>query len=100
MQRRLGTVFCVASGAAFGAMAIFGKLAYDEGVNVATLLSARFVLGALCFWAIALLARGTRRQVRSLPRRDVAIGLALGGFGYAAQAGCYFAALERIDASL
>jgi drug/metabolite transporter (DMT)-like permease len=28
----MGTLFCLASGAAFGAMAIFGKLAYDEGV--------------------------------------------------------------------
>src|SRR3954447_26432266 len=100
MQRRAGTVFCVASGAAFGAMAIFGKLAYDEGVNVVTLLSARFVLGAACFWVMVLLTRGVRRQVRLLPRRDLLIGLALGGFGYSAQAGCYFAALQRIDASL
>ena len=34
------------------------------------------------------------------PARDVAIGLGLGAGGYAVQAGCYFAALERIDASL
>ena len=35
------------SAAAFGCMAIFGKLAYDEGVTVGTLLSARFALAAL-----------------------------------------------------
>src|SRR5918999_641355 len=33
-------------------------------------------------------------------RRDVGFGLALGAAGYAAQAGCFFAALQRIDASL
>jgi drug/metabolite transporter (DMT)-like permease len=38
---------------------------------------------------------------RTLPRgRDVLIALGLGAGGYALQAGCYFAALERIDASL
>jgi drug/metabolite transporter (DMT)-like permease len=90
---------CLASGAAFGAMAIFGKLAYDEGTNVATLLTVRFVLAALGFWALVL-ATGVVREVRGLPRRDVVLGLALGACGYAAQAACYFLALERIDASL
>jgi drug/metabolite transporter (DMT)-like permease len=40
------------------------------------------------------------REVRSLARRDIALALALGAAGYAAQAGCFFAALDRIDASL
>jgi drug/metabolite transporter (DMT)-like permease len=38
--------------------------------------------------------------VRALSRRDVATAIALGACGYAIQAGSYFAALERIDASL
>jgi drug/metabolite transporter (DMT)-like permease len=87
--------FCLASGAAFGAMAIFGKLAYDEGASVGTLLSVRFALAAVLFWALS-----KRGAVRALDRRDVLAGLALGAGGYALQAGCYFAALERIDASL
>jgi drug/metabolite transporter (DMT)-like permease len=85
---------CLASGTAFGAMAIFGKLAYGEGATVGTLLAIRFALAAGLFWAIVAV-RGAR-----IGRRDVAAGLALGGCGYALQAGCYFAALERIDASL
>jgi drug/metabolite transporter (DMT)-like permease len=87
--------YCLASGAAFGAMAIFGKLAYDEGASVGTLLSVRFTLAAVLFWALS-----KRGAVRALDRRDVLAGLALGAGGYALQAGCYFAALERIDASL
>jgi len=95
----MGTLFCLGSGAAFGAMAVFGKLAYGEGVTVGTLLAVRFALAAVLFWAIVL-AGGALREVRALGRRDLALGLGLGAGGYAAQSGCYFAALQRIDASL
>jgi drug/metabolite transporter (DMT)-like permease len=103
-------------------MAVFGKLAYDDGATPGTLLSVRFVLAAAMFWVLAAagaagarpprLARGGRDVARAgagaphaaarfpLTRRDVLAGLALGACGYALQAGCYFVALERIDASL
>jgi drug/metabolite transporter (DMT)-like permease len=94
-MRSSGTLICLASGAAFGAMAVFGKLAYDEGASVGTLLSVRFTLAALLFW-ILVAAAGERRTIG---RRDARVGAGLGAC-YAVQAGCYFAALERIDASL
>jgi drug/metabolite transporter (DMT)-like permease len=97
---RTGALYCLASAAGFGAMGIFGKLAYDEGVTVGTLLSGRFVLAAVVFWLILLFARGGVRELRSLTRRDLLIAVALGAVGYGAQAGAYFAALDRIDASL
>jgi drug/metabolite transporter (DMT)-like permease len=98
-MRSPGTLMCLGSGAAFGAMAIFGKLAYGEGSTVGTLLAVRFLLAAVVFWGLVL-AGGAAREVRALGRRDVGIALGLGGIGYATQAGCYFAALTRIDASL
>jgi drug/metabolite transporter (DMT)-like permease len=98
-MRSSGTILCLASGAAFGAMGVFGKLAYGDGATVGTLLSVRFVLAAALFWVLVL-AGGGARQVRALGARDVALGLALGACGYALQAGSYFAALQRIDASL
>jgi drug/metabolite transporter (DMT)-like permease len=98
-MRSSGTLMCLGSGAAFGAMAVFGKLAYGEGATVGTLLAVRFALAAALFWALVLLG-GAGREVRALARRDVALGLGLGACGYALQSGCYFAALERIDASL
>jgi drug/metabolite transporter (DMT)-like permease len=98
-MRRSGTLFCLGSGAAFGAMAVFGKLAYDAGATLGTLLAIRFVLAAAVFWVL-ILAGGDAREVRALRGRDLAVCLALGGCSYTAQAGCYFAALERIDASL
>jgi drug/metabolite transporter (DMT)-like permease len=98
-MRSPGTILCLGSGAAFGAMAVFGKLAYGEGATVGTLLAVRFALAAALFWALVL-AGGAAAEIRALRPRDVGAGLSLGAGGYAIQAGCYFAALERIDASL
>ena len=101
MQTRsgTGTFFCLASGAAFGAMAIFAKLAYKQGATVATVLSFRFILAAGLFWLLVL-AGGHLGELRSLTRRQVRAGLLLGACGYAIQSGCYFTALTHIDASL
>ena len=92
----MGAALCLISAAAFGAMAIFGKLAYDEGVDVWALLLVRFALAAALLGAIAA-ARGAMRR---LGRRAVVAGLLMGAVGYATQAGLYFAALERMDASV
>jgi len=94
-----GVAFCVSSAAAYGAMGIFGKLAYDEGATVGTLLATRFVVAALLFWLVTV-GTGHGGELRSLARRDVGFALALGGIGFGAQATGYFTALGRIDASL
>jgi drug/metabolite transporter (DMT)-like permease len=94
-----GALLCLASAAAFGAMGIFGKLAYEEGVTVGTLLAVRFVLAAALFWLFVAFSGGAP-DMQALPRRDVGIALALGAVGYSAQTGAYFAALQRLDASL
>ena len=95
-DRSVGSIFCLLSAAGFGAMAVFGKLAYHAGVSVDTLLLVRFGLAGALLLALAL-ARGA---LRNLSRRAVLVGLAMGACGYAAQAGLYFSALSRIDASL
>jgi drug/metabolite transporter (DMT)-like permease len=94
-----GALLCLASAAAFGAMGIFGKLAYEEGATLGTLLATRFILAAALFWAWLAFLKGTS-PLRAFTRRDLVIALALGAIGYGAQAAGYFAALERIDASL
>jgi drug/metabolite transporter (DMT)-like permease len=93
---RVGALLCILSAAGFGAMAIFGKLAYDEGVGVGELLLVRFALAALALLAVAV-ARGA---LRALPRGGVFAALAMGAVGYATQSGLFFSALERMDASL
>jgi drug/metabolite transporter (DMT)-like permease len=96
---------CAASAAAFGAMAIFGKLAYEAGVGVLTLLVVRFVLASGILGAANALNQGhTRMRARaagaSLTRRTLLTSLALGAIGYAAQAALFFLALTRIDPGL
>ena len=92
-----GAALCLLSAAGFGAMAIFGKLAYDAGVTVLTLLLVRFALAGAFFGGL-LAARPALRD-HPLGRRGLATGLLLGAI-YALQAGLFFAALERLDASL
>jgi drug/metabolite transporter (DMT)-like permease len=92
----MGPLFCLLSAAGFGAMAIFGKLAYDAGVEVGDLLLVRFALAAALLLAVA----GATGALRGLPRRAVLAGLGMGAIGYATQSGLFFGALERMDASL
>ena len=56
---------CLASAAAFGTMGVFGKLAYDEGASVGTLLATRFVLAAALFWLLMVCAGGARELMTS-----------------------------------
>lgn len=95
-RERLIGVLCVAlSALAFGAMAIFGKLAFAAGVPLLTLLMVRFGI------ASAVMAGVMRWRGQPWPAsRDAAILLAMGGIGYVGQASCYFGALQHASAGL
>jgi drug/metabolite transporter (DMT)-like permease len=101
----VGPLLILVSATCFGAMAVFGKLAYAAGVPAPTLVLVRFALATLVLGAAVLVVRwrtgrpvlGTEGDTR---RRLVVTSVALGAIGYAAQASFYFAALERIDAAL
>jgi drug/metabolite transporter (DMT)-like permease len=94
---RLGSAMIAASAVAFGALAVFGKLAFDAGVGVVTLLFVRFAIAAAVLWAATL---RTGNGLSGTRTRAVVAAFALGAVGYAMQAGLFFAALERMDASL
>lgn len=94
----VGAALCLISAAGFGAMAIFGKLAYEAGVSTLSLLLIRFVLAGTLFWA--LVAAWPALRPRGAGRRAIGIGVGLGAIGYATQAGLFFGALHRVDASL
>jgi drug/metabolite transporter (DMT)-like permease len=96
VQQRTGATFVLASAAAFGVMPVFGKLAFAAGVSVATLLFVRFAIAAPVLWAAAA-ARGALPRVE---RGVLGRAFALGAVGYSMQAGLYFLALERMDASV
>lgn len=104
MLVRVGLLLCLVSAACFGALAIFGKLAYGAGVSTETLVLARFTLAAVLLGAWSLFRSALRREQgrrrHRLPASLVLTALALGGIGYATQATLYFTALDRLDASL
>jgi drug/metabolite transporter (DMT)-like permease len=95
-RRRAGLAACLLSAIGFGALPVLGKAAYDTGLGPLALLWGRFGLAAAVFW---LLVACVVRPARP-PARFVVTGLLMGALGYALEAGLFFAALERVDASL
>ncbi|MCP3099223.1 EamA family transporter [Myxococcus sp. K15C18031901] len=95
MNRTAGFLIVALSGACFGALGLFGRLAYAAGADLPTLLFLRFTLaGAVLGVAMAVL-----RQ--PLPRGRLLVALILlGAVGYVSEAGVYFAALRHAPAGL
>lgn len=92
---RAGIALVLASGCAFAFAPVTAKLAYQDDVQVATLLTLRFVLTAILFWAVVGVLR------RRLPnRRGIARGLVYGLVFYAVQALLLFSAVDHIDPGL
>jgi drug/metabolite transporter (DMT)-like permease len=93
-QRR-GAILVAASAAAFGALPIFARMAYDAGVDLYGMLVPRFVIGAAVLGSVALL------RDAAFPRgRALAAVAAMGAVGYTGQSFLYFTALRYADASL
>ena len=93
----MGPALCLLSAACFGALSIFGKLAFEAGVSPTALLLIRFGLAALVMAALTPLQPGPREPGT---RQAVLTALGLGAIGYAMQAGLYFEALRLLDAAL
>jgi len=95
--RRTGFALCIGSAAAFGALPIFGKVAFDHDVDVVTFLFIRFAIASVVLWALVALRS---QSARGRQRRHIVSALVMGAAGYGIQSTMYFLALERIDASL
>jgi len=95
MHYLIGIFLILISGSSFGTLAIFARLAYEDGVTPITLLFLRFGIASLCMIFIMWLRR------IPIPRGWVLLGLAfMGGIGYVGQALSYFTALTLIPAGL
>lgn len=93
--RRSGVFWIVLSAAGFGAMAIFAKLAYRDGVSLSTMLFLRFAIAGtlLAVW-------GSAQGMRWPRGRDLVWLVAMGAVGYVGQSFCYFSALQYASAGL
>jgi drug/metabolite transporter (DMT)-like permease len=94
-HRTTGYLLVALSGASFGAIGLFGRLAYAAGADMPTLLFLRFTLAGLVLGAVMLV----RRQ--RLPRgKTLGALVLLGAVGYVSEAGVYFTALKHAAAGL
>lgn len=95
MNRTAGFFIVALSGACFGALGLFGRLAYAAGADAPSLLFLRFTLAGAVLAAVMVV----RRQ--PLPDRKVVLALMLlGAVGYVSEAGAYFIALQHAPAGL
>lgn len=95
-ELRLGAIFCAASAACYASLSILGKLAFNAGLGLASLLSVRFIGAALLLAGLLLILR------RPLfpGRRSAARLFLLGAVLYTVQAAMYFTGLQRLPASV
>ena len=94
-HERQGAIFGLLAAAAFSVTAPISKVGYAAGINVVTLLTIRYWIAAVVFWAFI---RATRAALP--PRAALARGLLLGAVAQATQTWLFGSALVRIDASL
>lgn len=93
----MGVLYILISGAAFGLLPWFARIAYDHGAEPFGMLFGRFVIAT----SIMLLIRFTRQRHEPRPPRRVEIQLfLLGAIGYSPQASFFFFGVDRIDISL
>lgn len=95
-QRTAGTLMVMASAAGFATLAIFVKYAYAAGVNVVTMLTARFLLAALVLWAII----GLRKIPAAVNKKAAFQLFLLGTLGYGTMSVMFASSLHYLPASL
>jgi drug/metabolite transporter (DMT)-like permease len=96
--RATGLALVIVSACAFGSGALFAKPVYASGVTWLTLLAWRFTIGAGLSW-VWLLSGARRSVLLRMPRRAIAVAVALGVL-YVGNSGTYYAGLMTVSASL
>lgn len=95
MNRWAGVVLIIISAASFGTLAIIGRYAYAEGLDVPTLLFLRFSIAAL------LMAGWQISRKEAFPRAGTLAQLVgMGAVGYVAQSFSYLTAIRFASAGL
>jgi len=94
-SRIWGAGLVALSAASFGAMAIFARFAFADGIEVSALLFLRFLIAAAVMAVVMMVTK------RPWPRgRNRAVLVLMGGVGYVGQSLCFFLALNHASAGL
>lgn len=91
-----GIVLSAVAAVAFGTLAIFGKLAYEDGAELLPLLATRFAIASVL---LALYHVAARRRLWP-GGRDAARLMVVGGVGYATESTLFFMGVERAPAAV
>lgn len=95
MNRLTGILLIALSAASFGTLAIFGRYAYANGMDIFTVLFMRFTISAAIMTLILLLRK------EPFPRgRILAQLIGMGGLGYVGQSFMYLTAINYASAGL
>jgi drug/metabolite transporter (DMT)-like permease len=95
MNKLIGILLIAVSAASFGTLAIFGRYAYNDGMDTFTVLFLRFGISAAIMTVILLLRQET------LPRgRILAQLVGMGALGYVGQSFMYMTAINYASAGL
>ena len=93
----VGVLYILVSGACFGLLPWFARIAYSHGADPFGMLAARFAFAC----TILLVVRVVRMRRAPWPNRALSTKLfLLGAVGYAPQATFFFNGVKRIDTSL
>lgn len=93
--RLAGYLLVIVAATGFGAMPIFARFAYAEGVDLSAMLFLRFAIAAALMTLLMFVCR-----LRWPRGRDLWLLIGMGALGYVGQAYCFFAALRHATAGL
>lgn len=95
MKRLIGILLIAISAASFGTLAIFGRFAYDDGMDIFTVLFLRFGISAAFMTVVLFLRR------EHFPRGQILAQLVgMGALGYVGQSFSYLTAIKYASAGL
>jgi drug/metabolite transporter (DMT)-like permease len=95
MRRLIGILLIAISAASFGTLAIFGRYAYADGMDIFTVLFLRFGLSAAFMTVILILRR------EPFPRGQILAQLiGMGALGYVGQSFSYLTGIQYASAGL
>lgn len=96
-QKQVGYLQVILSGAFFGFLGLFGKIAYQSHILPGELLGFRFLTSAILLGTFLFFFQ---KSAFKMSLKNTVISIAMGVFGYAVFSSCYFLALQGISASL
>lgn len=93
----LGFISVVLAGIGFGFLGIFGRLAFQSGLSIGELLTARFLIAGILLFLFLLIFN---KKLLYVTKKQFLISFLLGFTGYAVFSTLYFKSIEGLSVSL